>query len=60
MGKGKQKNRKAPLSGGTEQQRKVITQDQYIAALLTLQGWGYNKYDIANFNAAIRFAGGRI
>jgi|GEM_PF-6489679 len=45
---------RAPLSGGTEQQRKDLTQDQYIAIGRLLQGWGYDLRTISDMTIAIK------
>jgi hypothetical protein len=52
----KHRNRKAPLSGGTEQQRKVITQTHVTRVLAIMQGWGYDRWDLSNLLTAIRIA----
>ena len=46
--------KEAPLSGGTEQQRRDITQDQYNEIGRVLQCWGYSIWDICNVAIAIK------
>ena len=46
--------KEAPLSGGTEQQRRDICQDQYNEIGRILQCWGYDIWDICNVAVAIK------
>ena len=49
------REKEKPLSGGTEQQLKDLTQDQYNEIRRILQAWGYDEWgDIANVIAAIQ------
>lgn len=56
MKRPKRQNRNAPLSGGTEQQRKVITQAHVTRVIAIMQGWGYDRWDLSNLLTAIRIA----
>lgn len=50
------RNRKAPLSGGTDQQRKNITRIQFNTFLHVMQAWGYDRWDMENFVRAMDIA----
>lgn len=57
----KRREKEMPLSGGTEQRHKDLTQDQYNEIRRILQAWGYDEWgDIANVIAAIKYSLGVI